>query len=484
MTELAVATLDDVERTFENQRAAYSPATVPSLEQRLSRLTRIEQLLQENYVQLIDALVEDFGSRSRDQILGADIMPPMLHAAHVKRHLRRWMKPQRRSSGMLRLAGVRSQIINEPLGVVGIMSPFNAPISLALDPAIDAIAAGNRVMVKPSELTPRATALFQQLVARYFDETELAIVSGGPEVSIRFAALPWDKFVFTGGTNTGRKILAAAAPNLTPVILELGGKCPAVVLPDADITRVGSKILQGKLGNGGQVCLAVDYALVPEQALEQFLNAVIAKNNADFPTVQHNPEVSSMITEPSYERILGLITEARQAGARVIQPNIYATETLDPLTRQLPLTIVVNPDKRLALAREEVFGPILSIYTYSTLDEAISIIGAKEKPLGLYVFGHDKRQIRRVITETSSGGVTINDLSLHAMSNSMGFGGVGPSGMGRYKGGLVGYHAFTNPKAVVTQSPILARSSGNLAPPFHSERQRKMLLRLARLWRR
>ena len=211
----------------------------------------------------------------------------------------------------------------------------------------------------------------------------------------------------------------------------------------------------------------------PEQALEQFLNAVIAKNNADFPTVQHNPEVSSMITEPSYERILGLIAEARQAGARVIQPNIYASETLDPLTRQLPPTIVVNPDKSLALAREEVFGPILSIYTDSTLDEAISIIGAKEKPLGLYVFGHDKRQIRRVITETSSGGVTINDLSLHAMSNSMGFAGVGPSGMDRYKGGLVGYHAFTNPKAVVTQSPVLARSSGHLAPPFHSDRQRK-----------
>ena len=205
--------------------------------------------------------------------------------------------------------GVRSYAINEPLGVVGIMSPFNAPISLALDPASDALVAGNQIMIKPSELTPLASTLFQQLVARYFDETEMAVVNGGPNISAHFAALPWDKFVFTGGTEVGCKILAAAAPHLTPVILELGGKCPAVVLPDANIPIVGAKILQGRLGNGGQVCLAVDYALVPEARIEAFIAAVLKKNDEDLPTVHHNREISAIIDQRSYNRIIGYVAE-------------------------------------------------------------------------------------------------------------------------------------------------------------------------------
>src|ERR1700680_4725303 len=206
----AANTVEEVDRLFHNQRSRYSPASPPTLKERMGRLERIETLLQENYVELIDVLEADFGSRSRDQILGADIFPPMSHVAHVKSHLKKWMKPQRRASGVLGRLGVRSYVILEPLGVVGIISPFNAPISLALDPAIEALAAGNRVMIKPSELTPRTTTLSQQLVARYFDETEMAVVSGGPDISAHFAGLPWDKFVFTGGTEVGRKILAAA----------------------------------------------------------------------------------------------------------------------------------------------------------------------------------------------------------------------------------------------------------------------------------
>jgi coniferyl-aldehyde dehydrogenase len=480
-TDTTITDTTDVDRIFNTQKEHYSPADAPTLKQRTDRLERIERLLQENYVELIDALVADFGTRSRDQILSADIFPPMNHLAHVKRRLRQWIKPQRRSSGPLGLLGVRSRVINEPLGVVGIMSPFNAPISLALDPAIEAIAAGNSVMIKPSELTPTTTDLFGRLVSRYFEETELAVVSGGPDVSAHFAALPWDKFLFTGGTQTGKKILAAAAPNLTPVILELGGKCPAVVLPDADIERVGAKIAQGRLGNGGQVCLDVDYALVPDALLEPFISAVIAKNNADFPTVQHNPDVSSIIDDRSYERILAYIHQARENGYRVIQPDLYRDEILDPGTRQLPLTIIVDPGDDLSIHREEVFGPILSIYTYHQVDDAIAIINAKDKPLALYIFGKSKRDICTITTHTTSGGITVNDLALHALSTSIGFGGVGPSGMGRYQGGRIGYEAFTNPKAVVTQSRLLGRYSGSLVPPLRSERQRNTILRLAHL---
>ncbi|MFJ3492171.1 aldehyde dehydrogenase family protein [Streptomyces sp. NPDC086091] len=485
MTSLTTPALTDpvadIDRIFRAQKAACSPAHPPTHAERMDRLDRLEGLLRAHWTSMVDALVEDFGHRSRDQILSADIVPPLLHLRHVKRHLKQWMKPRRRSSGVLGLTGVRSRLVYEPLGVIGVMSPFNAPVSLALDPAIEALAAGNSVMIKPSESTPRLTALLRRLTAEVFDERTLAVVEGDARVSAHFAALPWETFVFTGGTEVGRRVLAAAAPHLTPVILELGGKCPAFVLPDADIDAVGAKIAQGRLGNGGQVCLAVDYALVPRAALEPFLDAVLRKNAADFPTLHGNPEVSAMIDQRSYDRVTALVDEARAKGFRVVRPDLYADEPPTSVTRQIPLTIVVDPDERLRLHRTEVFGPVLSVHTYDTLDEAIGIVNAKDKPLGLYVFGHDRRAIDTVVRRTSSGGVSVNDLALHALSDSMGFGGVGPSGMGRYKGGEVGFAAFSNPKSVVYQSRLMARLSANAVPPWTGDRQRNAVLRLVGL---
>ncbi len=472
---------DEVDRVFWRQAGEYSPASVPTHPMRMDRLNRIERLLRNHYRELVSALQADFGYRSQDQIIGADIASVMPHLAHVRRNLRQWMKPRRRPSGVMGIAGARSYIIDEPLGVVGVMSPFNAPIALSLSPTVDAIAGGNRVMIKLSELTPQTAALFSQLVDRYFDETELAVVTGGPEIAAQFSALPWDKLIFTGGTNTARKILAAAAPNLTPVILELGGKCPALVLPDADIGLAATKTAQGRLANAGQTCLAVDYALVPENKLETFIAGVLAKNNQDFPTVQGNPEYSSMIDEWAYQRILDLIAEARDYGMRVIQPDIYSGEFASPQTRQIPLTIVVNPDERVRLYREEVFGPILSIYTYRDIDNAISIVNAKRKPLAMYIFGSSRGDIEYVLNHTTAGGATINDIAIHTLSRSMGVGGVGHSGMGRYKGGRVGYEAFTNPKSVFRQSRLLSRFTSQALPPFRNARQRNAMMRWGRL---
>jgi coniferyl-aldehyde dehydrogenase len=479
---IPVDTIERVDAVFAAQRAAYSPVAAPAGEERIGRIERLERLLQENYRDLTAALEADFGYRSPDQILAADMYPGMAHAAHVRRHLRQWMRPRRKSSGTLGLLGVKSREYVEPLGVVGIMSPFNAPISLAIDPAIDAIAAGNRVIMKPSELTPHTAALFQQLVSAAFDESEVAVVTGGVEISAHFAALPWDKFLFTGGTDTGKRILAAAALNLTPVILELGGKCPALVLPDADIQVTGGQIAQGRLGNAGQICLSVDYALVPEDRLEEFLDSALATATRIFPTVQDNRDYSSMITDRAYDRVLDLIGDARASGARVLQPTEAAAEPLDRGTRQVPLTIVVNPQPGSRVDQEEIFGPILSVYTYRTLDQAIAIVNGKPKALALYVLGWDRTAIQRVVTSTSTGGVTVNAAALHAMSGSIGFGGVGPSGMGRYKGGRVGFDAFSNSKAVVYTSRLLLRIAGdNAAPPFRTERARNSLLRMARL---
>ncbi|MFJ6394073.1 aldehyde dehydrogenase family protein [Streptomyces sp. NPDC091972] len=471
-----------IDAVFAAQRAAYSPADHPSAEERIDRIERLERLLQHHYRDLTATLEADFGYRSPDQILAADIYPGMAHAAHVRRHLRTWMRPRRKSSGALGLLGVRSREYAEPLGVVGIMSPFNAPVSLAVDPAIDALAAGNRVIMKPSELTPRTAALFRELVQNAFDERELAVVTGGVEASAHFAALPWDKFLFTGGTATGRRILEAAAPNLTPVILELGGKCPAIVLPDADIRAVAGQIVQGRLGNSGQICLSVDYALVPEEHLETFLDAALDAAVRTYPTVQGNRDYSAMISVPAYERILALVDEARASGARVLQPPVHAAEAPSAERRQLPLTIVVNPKPGSRIDQEEIFGPILSVYTYRSVDQAVALVNSKPKALALYVLGWNRRSIEHIVTSTSTGGVTVNAAALHAMSGSIGFGGVGPSGMGRYKGGRVGFDAFSNTKAVVRASRLLLRLAGdNAAPPFRSDRARNNLLRMARL---
>jgi coniferyl-aldehyde dehydrogenase len=477
-----VDTIDRVDAVFAAQRSAYSPAHPPTAEERIDRIERLERLLQDHYRDLTATLEADFGHRSPDQILAADLYPGMAHARHVRRHLRAWMRPRRKSSGALGLLGVRSREYVEPLGVVGIMSPFNAPISLAVDPAIDAIAAGNSVIMKPSELTPRTAALFQELVADAFDESQVAVVTGGVGISTHFAALAWDKFLFTGGTDTGKRILEAAAPNLTPVILELGGKCPALVLPDADIASVGAQVAQGRLGNAGQICLSVDYALIPQNRLEEFLDAALAGATDVFPTVQGNPDYSSMITDRAYDRVLEIIDDARTSGARILRPAAVAAEPLERRTRQIPLTIVVNPGPDTRVDREEVFGPVLSVYTYSSLDQAIALVNSKPKALALYVLGRDRAAIRRIVTSTSTGGITVNAAALHAMSGSIGFGGVGPSGMGRYKGGRVGFDAFSNSKPVVFASRLLLRMAGdNAAPPLRTERARSNLLRMARL---
>ncbi|WP_330637166.1 aldehyde dehydrogenase family protein [Acidaminobacter sp. JC074] len=361
-----------------------------------------------------------------------------------------------------------------PLGLVGIMSPFNAPVSLAFDPAIEAIAGGNRVIMKLSESTPKTAAFMTKLVGKYFKETELACVDGDLEVSKRFAALDWDKFFFTGGSEVGKKILSAAADHLTPVILELGGKSPCVVLKDADIKAAARKIGQIRVMNSGQVCISGDYAFVPEDKLEDFISHAVGIVEEKFPTIIHNMDYTAIIDDRNYNRIVGYIDEARAAGVRIIQANAGGEKLPDPKTRKIPLTVVVNPPMDLQVARYEIFGPVLTVFTYNSLDHVIKTINSNEKPLALYIFGKSRSQINQVVRNTSSGGVTVNDLLMHADASKMGFGGVGYSGMGRYKGGKIGFLAFTNPKSVV-ESGLMRRFTHIFQPPYTSDRSRKML---------
>lgn len=463
-----------LEQIFQLQKRAASPDRVAGYEERLDRLNRIEQLSREHMNEIIDALEADFGCRGRDWIFIADVYPQLSHAAHVKKHLKRWMKPERHSSGLLRLTGQRTYVVYEPLGVVGVISPFNAPVSLAFDPAIEAIAAGNRVMMKLSESTPNTAALIRGLVEQYFDPSEMAVVEGGVEVSQAFAALPFDLLFFTGGSEVGRKILGAAAENLSPVVLELGGKTPCIVLDDADIEFAAERIAHVRVLNAGQICIAGDYALVPEKHLERFIDAAVAKVSATYPTIIENPEYTSIINDQAYERIVGHIDEARAAGSRIITVNPGNEALPDPATRKIPLTIVVEPDAGLAASSSEMFGPVLSVFAYRDLEEAIAAVNSRPKPLALYLFGKDRRSIHRVVSRTSSGGVTVNDLMMHANSQSMGFGGVGYSGMGRYKGGFTGYKTFSNAKSVHHQG-MMRRFTGKFFPPFSNDRTRNIL---------
>lgn len=468
--------IEEARSTFGRQRSSYSRSAVPSYEVRVDRLERIDAMCRGHVDEFTEALHADFGCRSPDQTFIADVYPQLAHVKHVRRNLRRWMRKQRTSSGLFSLTGQRTYIVHEPLGVVGIMSPFNVPVGLALVPAIEALAAGNSVMIKISENTPRTSELLRSLVARYFKPEEIAVIEGGPDVSRAFAALPWDLLLFTGGTEVGREILAAAAANLTPVILELGGKCPCVLLEDADIGEAARKIGRVRQLNAGQVCVAGDYVFLPTRHLEAFIEAVMRGDKEAYGSILDNPQFTSVIHDGAYDRLVGYIEEAKSAGCRIVQCNPKNEAVPDRKTRKIPLTLVVNPANDLMVCREEIFGPVLPIHTYEKLDDAIAHINGNEKPLALYIFGRNRRQIDRIVNSTSSGGVTVNDLLVHVLSNTMGFGGVGSSGMGRYRGGHVGYKAFSNPKSVFEQG-LMRKFTGILLPPFKSDRVRNVARR-------
>ncbi|BDD04132.1 aldehyde dehydrogenase family protein [Aureibacter tunicatorum] len=466
--------ISELQRIFNLQKKAYRASHMPTYQERIDRLNRLEQLTRNNIEEITNALQQDFGTRSRDWIFVADIFPQLSHVKKVKKHLKKWMRRERKSSGLLSLTGQRTYIVNEPLGVVGIVSPFNAPVSLAFDPAIDALAAGNRAMIKISESTPKTAELIKKLVSEYFAEDELAVITGDVEVSKVFTSQPWDMFFFTGGSEVGKHILAANAKNLTPTILELGGKSPCVILDDADVKTAAAKIGLIRLTNAGQVCISGDYVLLPENKLETFIDEARNQVEEAYPSIIDNENFTSIINDQSYNRITGYIDEAKAAGCRIIQCNPKNELVPDPLTRKIPMTMVVNPSKDLKVSQHEIFGPVLSIYTYSDLDDVIHLINRKEKPLALYIFGKNRKAIDKVINNTSSGGVTVNDLLMHADSDHIGFGGVGYSGMGRYKGGFIGYQAFTNPKAVHEQG-LMGRFTTNFFKPYKSDRTRKMI---------
>jgi coniferyl-aldehyde dehydrogenase len=452
--------------TLELQRKAFRAEGFVQYGTRIDRIERCIALLVDNQEAICSALSADYGCRSPYITRMAEIMTSVGNLKHVKKKLKSWMKPERRSAPVpMNLFGARALVYHQPKGVVGNMTPWNIPVGMVFSPMADILGAGNRVMIKPSEFTPQTSELTRELIGRYFDRSEIAVMTGGPEVGAAFASLPFDHLLFTGATAIGRMVMRAAAENLTPVTLELGGKSPVIVSASADIEDTAGKIVTGKGQNAGQLCIAPDYAFVPESRLEVFLESCRKNFVAQYPTTVLNPDYNAMINERHYDRVLGYIEEARAAGARIIELNPGREDFTDRMRHKIPLHIVVNPDDALKVMQEEIFGPVLVVKTYRDIGECIAYVNARARPLALYWFGKEDAERERVLRETISGGVSVNNVMMHFACDDLPFGGVGGSGMGHYHG-RDGFRTFSHAKGVFREGRLnLSKLAGTL-PPF------------------
>jgi coniferyl-aldehyde dehydrogenase len=444
----STATVRDLEHLFAAQRKAFASEPDPPLSVRRGRLDRLLALTEKYEEEIVAAIAADFGTRPAQETRLAELFMVSAGIRHARRHLSRWMRPRRVPTPLYLWPG-RSRILRQPLGVVGVISPWNYPFQLAVLPVAAALAAGNRALLKPSELTPQTAALIEKIVALNFAPEELAVVTGGAEVGQAFAQLPFDHLFFTGSTAVGRKIALAAAANLTRVTLELGGKSPALIADDADLDVVAPRLVVGKLLNAGQTCIAPDYVLAPAGRIDELVEAIGKAVAALYPRLGANPDYTSIVNERHYARLNGLVDDAVAKGARALRLN-PGNELLPERERKLAPTLLLGVRDDMAVMQEEIFGPVLPVETYVTLDEAIAKINARPRPLALYAFGFDKPARERVLRETVAGGVTLDDALWHFCNEELPFGGVGASGIGAY-GGERGFLAFTHEKAVFTQ---------------------------------
>jgi coniferyl-aldehyde dehydrogenase len=461
MTPLSVAPDTHLDRLYALQRDAFVRERFPPLAIRRNRVGRVLRLVVEHQEALCAAVAQDFGHRSHHETRLAELFFVAAEARTALRHLAGWMRP-RRVSTPLHLLPASSHIRRQPLGVIGIISPWNYPIQLALAPAIGALAAGNRVLLKPSEMTPVTSALLENLISRLFAEDEFAVVLGDAAVGHAFAGRRWDHLFFTGSTTVGRFVALAAADNLVPVTLELGGKSPAIFDADADFALAAPRLVNGKLLNAGQTCIAPCYAIVPATRVDEFVAAVARAVAAMYPTLAANPDYTAIVNAGHYQRLMGLIDDARTKGARIVSLN-PAAENLPAAARKIAPTLILDVTDDMKVMQEEIFGPLLPVEACADLDDAIRRVNARPHPLALYWFGSDAARRERVLQETMSGGVTVNDTLLHFANEALPFGGVGPSGQGAYHGER-SFILFSNEKPVFSQARIAG--SRLLYPPY------------------
>jgi coniferyl-aldehyde dehydrogenase len=450
----------DLRPLLEQVRAAHRRQP-PSYRQRMDDLARLGEVIRSHRDELVKTVSADFGRRSRHETLAADIMVTLEEIKYLRRKLRGWMRPERRGLNLAFLPG-RGEIRRMPLGVVGIVAPWNYPIQLALIPLADAIAAGNHVLVKPSEHTPRTSALLARLLAEAFPAERVAVVQGDAAVGAAFTRLPLDHLVFTGSTAVGRAVMSAAADHLTPLTLELGGKSPALVAPGYPIAQAADRIAAGKCFNAGQTCVAPDYVLVPRAERDEFVRAYLASVRRRYPTLAANPDYTAVVNHRQADRLRDWIDDARDRGVSVIQYRPDA-EAPPPGVEVIPPTVLLDPPDEAKVMQEEIFGPLLPVKSYDDHDAAIAYINSRDRPLAFYPFDRDRARLQRTLDAVVAGGVCVNECLIQFGQHSLPVGGVGPSGMGEYHG-HAGFLAFSKSMPVLYQSRL--NGMGMLDPPF------------------
>lgn len=448
--------LEQLDRLFAAQRAAYAANPMPPAAQRQQWLKALRDLLSNERQALVDAISTDFSHRSADETLLAELMPSLHGIHYASRHLKGWMKSSRRKVGMA-FQPASAKVVYQPLGVVGIIVPWNYPLYLAIGPLVGALAAGNRVMLKLSESTPATGLLLKALLARIFPEDLVCVVLGESDVGVAFSRLRFDHLLFTGATSIGKHVMRAAAENLTPVTLELGGKSPAIVSRDVPLKDAAERIAFGKTLNAGQTCVAPDYVLVPQDRIGAFVEAYRQTVNRFYPTLADNPDYTAIINERQLARLNSYVSDATSKGALLI-PLFEQGQG-----RRMPHSLLLNVTDEMTVMQDEIFGPLLPIVPYQDLDQAFAYINQRPRPLALYYFGYDKREQNRVLHETHSGGVSLNDTLLHVAQDDMPFGGIGPSGMGHYHG-HEGFLTFSKAKGVLIKQRFNAAKL--IYPPY------------------
>lgn len=464
---------------FSRLREAARREPMPSHAERIARLDALATMIRSNQQDFIDAISADFGHRAAYETRLLEWMPLLDEIAHIRRHLRGWMKPRRVGANWTFWPSIAA-LHPQPLGVVGVIGAWNYPLELTLSPAANALAAGNRVLLKPSEHAPRTAALLQQLIADTFAPEVFSVVIGDADASAAFASLPFDHLLFTGSTHVGRKVMQAAAANLTPVTLELGGKSPAIIHGDFELQHAADPIVTAKFWNAGQTCIAPDYVLLPNSHIDEFAKLAVQSIKRRWPAESRDRDYTSMINPKAHARMHTLVEDAAAKGARIMQAWPEDPADAEDGHRAFPPTLIADASGDMQVMEEEIFGPLLPLVGYDTLEDALDFVRSRDRPLALYYFDDDAARIRHMLDTTHAGGVTVNDCMFHFAQHRLPFGGIGASGLGVYHG-EAGFRRFSHMKPVLRQSGLTAKVLGRMIkPPYGKQTDRLIRLLVGR----
>jgi len=444
-----ITSIDQLKPALALQRSAFAHQPYPEYTSRVAQLKKLKALVLNHQQAFIDAMSQDFGHRSSDDSRIGDILTTVAGINYSLKRLKGWMKAKSRHVGLL-FQPASASVMYQPLGVIGIIVPWNYPLFLALGPLTAAFAAGNRAMLKMSEHTPATSQLLAELLAQSFPAEQVTVVGGAADVAAAFSALPFDHLFFTGSTQVGRQVMRAAAENLVPVTLELGGKSPAIIAPEMDVSTAVSRMILGKTLNSGQTCVAPDYVLCPADKVNELVVEFTTRFNQLFPEIAENRDYSCMINASQYQRLQQGLAQAASLGALLIP---LSKEPTQQLQRKIPLTLLLHGTDEMQLMQQEIFGPVLPIVSYEKLQDAITYVNQRPRPLALYLYSFDAKTQQQVMRQTHAGGVCLNDAAFHVAIDDLPFGGVGPSGMGQYHG-EEGFKNFSCAKSVLKKGRI------------------------------